>query len=127
MIIGSAARVAAIGMEKINLIFKKNMDAPQTKGKVLLIENRYLDILPFRAGKGNPVRYLRFKWKVPLEQFITAGNSGNDKDMLESKTKGIVVANYSPEMEELRNNRFIYFTKNPLVKGVMEGISFHLS
>jgi len=84
-------------------------------------------LLPFRAGKGNAVRYLSYKWKVPLEQFITAGNSGNDKDMLTGKTKGIVVANYSPELEELKDNKFIYFTKQPLSKGVLEGIHFYLS
>jgi len=105
----------------------KFLDDHKLRAKIFLTENRYLDILPFRAGKGNAVRYLSYKWKVPLEQFITAGNSGNDKDMLNGKTKGIVVANYSSEMEELRNNRFVYFTRNPLAKGVMEGISFHLS
>lgn len=105
----------------------KFLDDRKLRAKILLTENKYLDLLPFRAGKGNAVRYLSYKWKVPLEHFITAGNSGNDKDMLQGKTKGIVVANYSPELEELRENKFIYFTKNPLSKGVLEGINFHLS
>jgi sucrose-phosphate synthase len=105
----------------------KFLDDRKLRAKILLTENKYLDLLPFRAGKGNAVRYLSYKWKVPLEQFITAGNSGNDKDMLTGKTKGIVVANYSPELEELRDNKFIYFTKQPLSKGVLEGIHFYLS
>lgn len=105
----------------------KFLDDRKLRTKILLTENKYLDLLPFRAGKGNAVRYLSYKWKVPLEQFITAGNSGNDKDMLTGKTKGIVVANYSPELEELRDNKFIYFTKQPLSKGVLEGIHFYLS
>lgn len=103
------------------------LDDRKLRAKILLTQNKFLDLLPFRAGKGNAVRYLSYKWKVPLEHFITAGNSGNDKDMLEGKTKGIVVANYSPELEELRENKFIYFTKNPLSRGVLEGINFHLS
>lgn len=105
----------------------KFLDDRKLRAKILLTDNKYLDLLPFRASKGNAVRYLSYKWKVPLEHFITAGNSGNDKDMLTGKTKGIVVANYSPELEELRNNKFIYFTKYPLAKGVLEGINFHLS
>ena len=105
----------------------KCIDDNKFRAKILLTDNKFLDFLPFRASKGNAVRYLSYKWKIPLEQFITAGNSGNDKDMLAGKTKGIVVANYSPEMEELRNNKFIYFTKYPLAKGVLEGINFHLS
>lgn len=69
--------------------------------------------------------YLSYKWKLPLENFITAGNSGNDKDMLKGKTKGIVAANYSPELEELRKNRSIYFAERPLSEGVLEGIKYH--
>lgn len=105
----------------------KFLDDKKLRTKILLTDNKFLDFLPFRASKGNAVRYLSYKWEIPLEQFITAGNSGNDKDMLAGKTKGIVVANYSPEMEELRNNKFIYFTRYPLAKGVLEGINFHLS
>lgn len=105
----------------------KFLDDRKLRAKILLTDNKFLDLLPFRASKGNAVRYLSYKWKVPLEHFITAGNSGNDKDMLIGKTKGIVVANYSPELEELRDNKFIYFTKYPLAKGVLEGINFHLS
>jgi sucrose-phosphate synthase len=105
----------------------KFLDDRNLRAKILLTENKYLDFLPFRASKGNAVRYLSYKWKVPLENFITAGNSGNDKDMLMGKTRGIVVANYSPELEELRKNKFIYFSKYPLSKGVLEGIEFHLS
>lgn len=103
----------------------KFLDDRRLRAKILLTENKFLDFLPFRASKGNAVRYLSYKWKVPLEHIITAGNSGNDKDMLNGKTKGIVVANYSPELEELRSNKFIYFTKNSLSRGVLEGIKFH--
>ena len=105
----------------------KFLDDRKLRAKVLLTENRYLDLLPFRASKGGAVRYLSYKWKVPLENFITAGNSGNDRDMLKGKAKGIVVANYSPELEELKKNKLIYFTKNPLAKGVLEGIRYHIS
>lgn len=103
----------------------KFLDDKKLRVKILLTENKFLDLLPFRSGKGNAVRYLSYKWKVPLEQFITAGNSGNDKDMLTGKIKGIIVANYSPEMEELKESKFIYFTKHRLSKGVMEGIHFY--
>ncbi|HEY5369780.1 MAG TPA: HAD-IIB family hydrolase [Hanamia sp.] len=105
----------------------KYLDDNKLRAKILLTENHYLDLLPFRASKGSAVRYLGYKWKQPLENFITAGNSGNDKDMLKGKTNGIVVANYSPELEELRKNKSTYFSKNPLAKGVLEGILHHIS
>jgi sucrose-phosphate synthase len=104
----------------------KFLDDRKLRAKIILTENHYLDLLPFRASKGSAVRYLSYKWKVPLERFITAGNSGNDEDMLKAKTNGIVVSNYSPELEDLRKNKLIYFTKNPLAKGVLEGIQHHI-
>jgi sucrose-phosphate synthase len=105
----------------------KFLDDRKLKVKVLLTENRFLDILPYRASKGSAVRYLSYKWKMPLNQIITAGNSGNDIDMLRAKTKGIVVANHSPEMEALKKSKHIYFSKAPLSNGVMEGINYHLA
>jgi sucrose-phosphate synthase len=100
----------------------KLLDEHKLRFKVLLTDNHFLDFLPFRASKGNAVRYLSYKWKSPLENFITAGNGGNDIDMLKGKTRGIVVANYSPELENLKNSRNIYFAEYPLSKGIMDGI-----
>lgn len=104
----------------------KFLDDRKLRARILLTDGKYLDLLPFRASKGSAVRYLSYKWRMPLEYFITAGNSGNDKDMLNGKTKGIIVANYSPELEELRKNKSIYFTRNPMSVGVLEGIQHHL-
>ena len=93
--------------------------------KVLLTDNKYLDIIPRRAGKGNVVRYLSYKWKLPVEQFITAGNGGNDIDMLQGQAKGIVVANYSKELNVLKGKRNVYFANMPLSAGILEGINFY--
>lgn len=103
----------------------KFLDDRKLRAKILLTENRYLDLLPFRASKGGAVRYLSYKWKMPLENIITAGNSGNDLDMLKGKSRGIVVANHSPELAELKKSKSIYFSESPLAKGVLEGILFH--
>lgn len=105
----------------------KFLDDKKLRAKVLMTDNKYLDLLPFRASKGSAVRYLSYKWKLPLERFITAGNSGNDKDMLTGKAKGIVVSNYSPELEGLRKNRNVYFAEKSLASGVLEGIEHYIS
>jgi sucrose-phosphate synthase len=110
--------------EDINAIYKLLSDN-KLRAKLLLTENRFLDILPFRASKGNAIRFLSNKWKTPVEKFITAGNSGNDIDMLKGRVKGIVVANHSPEMISLRNSKNIYFAEKDLAEGVLEGVSFH--
>jgi len=105
----------------------KFLDDQKLRAKILLTENRFLDLLPFRASKGSAVRYLSYKWKVPMERIMTAGNSGNDLDMLKGKAKGIVVANYSPELEELKKNKFVYFANSMLAKGVLEGIQHYIA
>lgn len=105
----------------------KFLDDNKLRAKILLTENRFLDLLPFRASKGSAVRYLSYKWKMPLERVITAGNSGNDLDMLKGKTRGVVVANYSPELTELKKSKSVYFSGSVLSKGVLEGIIFHTS
>ena len=103
----------------------KLLDDNRIKANVLLTDNTFLDLLPYRASKGNALKYLGYKWKVPLEQFITAGNGGNDIDMLKGKTKGIVVSNYSPELESLKKSKDVYFARTSLSQGVLEGIEFY--
>lgn len=105
----------------------KFLDDRRLRAKILLTDNRFLDILPVRAGKGNAVRYLSYKWQLPLDHFITAGNGGNDIDMLRGSTRGIVVSNHSPELELLKKSRHVYFAKQKQALGVMEGIHHYLS
>jgi sucrose-phosphate synthase len=110
--------------EDLNSIYKL-LNENKLRAKLLLTENRFLDILPFRASKGNAIRFLSNKWRTPVEKFITAGNSGNDIDMLKGRVKGIVVANHSPEMVSLKNLKNVYFAQKDLSEGVLEGVSFH--
>ncbi len=105
---------------------RKFLDDHRLRAKVLLTDNKFLDLLPFRASKGSAVRYLSYKWHHPIEKIITAGNGGNDIDMLNGKARGIVVANYSPELEELRKNKAVYFARQPIALGVMEGIRHYI-
>ncbi|MFN8305973.1 MAG: HAD-IIB family hydrolase [Ferruginibacter sp.] len=107
--------------EDLNAVYRLLYEK-KLRAKMLLTENRFLDILPFRASKGNAIRYLSNKWKTPLENFMTAGNSGNDIDMLTGRVKGIVVGNYSAELEPLKKLKDVYFARNILSRGVLEGI-----
>jgi sucrose-phosphate synthase len=85
-------------------------------------QKKYLDILPYRASKGKAIRYLSYKWEIPLKKFLICGDSGNDEEMLRGETLGVVVGNYSPELEKLKSLRNIYFSKNTFSKGIIEGI-----
>lgn len=84
-----------------------------------------LDILPGRASPGMAIRFLSFKWNLPPERMLVAGDSGNDMDMLSGETLGVVVANHSPEMEVLRDYPRVHFAEGAHARGVLEGIDHY--
>jgi len=84
--------------------------------------DQFLDILPARASKGKAIRYLSYKWVIPLSHFLIAGDSGNDEEMLKGEPFGVVVGNYSSELGRLKKNRRIYFAKAECAGGILEGL-----
>lgn len=86
---------------------------------------QFLDIVPQRASKGKAIRYLSYKWGIPLDKFLVAGDSGNDEEMLRGEPLGVVVGNYSEEMEKLRGKRRIYFSKLNHAMGILDGIGYY--
>jgi sucrose-phosphate synthase len=91
---------------------------------LILSHGSFVDVLPHRASKGKAIRYLAGKWSIPLERVITAGDSGNDRDMLVGETAGIVVGNYDPELSDLKesNSDRIYFANAHCAGGILEGL-----
>ena len=85
--------------------------------------NMYLDLLPYRASKGKAIRYLSYKWNIPLKHILTAGDSENDEDMLRGEMCGVVVANYHSSLGKLKGLRHVYFAKRPYAAGIIEGIA----
>lgn len=84
--------------------------------------DEFLDILPFRASKGKAIRYLSYKWEIPLKNFIVCGDSGNDDEMLRGEPRAVVVGNYSHELEALRGSRNVYFAKAHCAGAIIEGL-----
>ncbi|MFZ5576093.1 MAG: HAD-IIB family hydrolase [Pseudomonadota bacterium] len=85
----------------------------------------YLDVLPVRVSKGQAIRYLAYKWGLPLSAFLVAGDSGNDLEMLVGDTQAVVVANHSAELESLRGLDQVYFAKAVCAAGVLEGMAHY--
>jgi sucrose-phosphate synthase len=86
----------------------------------------FIDVLPHRASKGKAIRYLSSKWSIPLARIATAGDSGNDTDMLRGATAGIAVANHSDEIDALRNgNARVYFANAGYAAGILEGLEHY--
>jgi sucrose-phosphate synthase len=89
--------------------------------------DKYLDILPYRASKGKAIRYISYKWEIPLKNFMVCGDSGNDEEMIKGEPHAVVVGNYSPELAHLKGSKSagkkIYFARASHAGGILEGIS----
>lgn len=92
------------------------------RANLIYSHGAFLDVLPVRASKGQAIRYLAYKWGLPLHEFLVAGDSGNDIEMLVGDTRAIVVSNHSPELEKLRGLENVYFAGTPCARGIIEGL-----
>jgi sucrose-6F-phosphate phosphohydrolase len=93
--------------------------------QVVWSSGKHLDILPAAAGKGKAIRFLIDFLELAPQQVITAGDSGNDRSMLDEFESGIIVGNAQPELQELKtqqDNASYYFAENFYAAGVEEGL-----
>lgn len=90
--------------------------------QLIYSHGKYLDILPHRASKGKAIRYLSYKWEIPLKNILVCGDSGNDEEMLRGEPLAVVVGNYSSELEKLKGARHVYFAENSYAGGILEGL-----
>lgn len=95
------------------------------KCNLILSHNMYVDLLPYRASKGRAIRYLSYRWNIPLDSILVGGDSGNDEDMLTGELLGVVVGNHSKELSKLKGRRRVYFAKKNYALGVIEGIEHY--
>lgn len=94
----------------------------KVRAKVILSLGMFLDIIPTRAGSGVSIRHVAMKWGLPFEQILVAGDSGNDEAMLAGNTLGVVVGNYSQELEKLRKYLRVFFAPGHHANGIIDGI-----
>ncbi len=111
----------APSLGKIKRIMREN----KIRAKVISSLGMYLDIIPSRAGSGLSIRHMAYKWGFPLENILIAGDSGNDEEMLSGNTLGVVVGNYSPELEKLKKYPRVYFAQAHHAGGIIEGIEYY--
>ncbi len=101
---------------------KETLIKNKIKANVIFSHGQFLDILPYRASKGKAIRYLAYRWNIPYENILVAGDSGNDEEMLKGELLGVVVGNYSKELDSLRDSKRIYFSSRNCAGGIIDGI-----
>jgi len=101
---------------------RRRLRAEGLRAKLVLSHGMFLDVIPIRASPGQAIRFLGFKWNLPPERFLVAGDSGNDEEMLRGNTLGVVVGNFSPELRVLKDAPRVYFAEGCHADGLLEGI-----
>ena len=108
-------------IERIKQVLIEN----KVKANVIFSHGQFLDILPYRASKGKAIRYLSYRWNIPYENILVAGDSGNDEEMLKGELLGVVVGNYSQELDSLRGSKRVYFSRRNYAGGIIDGIDYY--
>lgn len=93
--------------------------------KIVVSLGSFLDVIPIRGGSELSLRHLAYRWGFEPERLLVAGDCGNDEGMLKGGTLGVVVGNYSPELEKLRRLPRIYFAQGHHARGILEGIEYY--
>ncbi|HKK12006.1 MAG TPA: HAD-IIB family hydrolase, partial [Flavobacteriaceae bacterium] len=87
---------------------------------------KYLDILPKWANKGNALQWLLKKLDLDADNTLVAGDSGNDSAMFNMENvKGIVVANAHEELYEFTKYRAVYHSEKEKGDGIIEGLVYY--
>jgi sucrose-phosphate synthase len=105
-------------LEQVQAKLEKN----KLRCQVIYSHGQFLDILPHRASKGKAVNYLQYKYEFLPRYVMVAGDSGNDADMLEGKTRGLIVGNHSEELNYLKDKPRTYFAQAEYAAGIIEGL-----
>ena len=91
--------------------------------KKVVCMDYYLDLMPRWSGKGEPVGYLARKLGIPDDRVLVAGDSGNDRDMMDRGFKSIIVANHASDLADLVGKSGTFRSSRPGAAGVLEGLA----
>jgi sucrose-6F-phosphate phosphohydrolase len=102
---------------------ERRLAETHTEAKILYSAGRYLDLLPIRSGKGEAVRHLAVSLGVAPGDVVTAGDTGNDLDMMNPDLgfRSIAVGNATPDLlDHLAPS--VYRATAPYAAGIREGL-----
>lgn len=85
---------------------------------------RDLDVLPKNSTKGGALRWLCERMRIPFENVLVAGDTGNDSSMyLLPGIHGLIVENAQPELIEAVVPVPTYNATKVMADGVLEGLA----
>ncbi len=110
---------AAEGLAHIH----RRLNEEELRAEVVYSADRFLDLIPYRSGKGEAVRYLSDLLGISPHDVITSGDTGNDLDMMRPELgfRSIAVGNASSELAEFRSPSLYHATAS-YAAGIREGL-----
>ena len=90
---------------------------------VVYSQDRFLDVLPAAAVKGQAARFLAATWGVAPDDVLAFGDSGNDAELFRCGFRGTIVANALPELRAAVTGD-VYRSSFAFADGVLDGIDY---
>ena len=108
---------AAAAAEAIDRLRRAGLPA-----NAIYSHNRFLDVLPRSAGKGAAMIWAAERLGLALARVRAAGDSGNDRDMLEACPNAVLVANHDADVAALAGRSNVYVSRRRHAGGVAEAL-----
>ncbi|MBP0484123.1 HAD-IIB family hydrolase [Sagittula sp. M10.9X] len=89
--------------------------------RVIASHGRFIDVVPCRAGKAQAILFEAERLGLLPTEVIVAGDSGNDRDMLETFARAILPGNALAELDSLCTG---YRARQSHAAGVLEGLEY---
>jgi sucrose-phosphate synthase len=108
-------------------ILRRTFRSRGIRARIIVSHGLYLDIIPLAAGKRNAVKHLLWLWGMNDALVLTAGDSGNDRDMLlEPRFQGVAVGNGEKTLRRACDTDPGAVTSSAgYASGVLEGAKSH--
>ena len=95
------------------------------RAQVVLVDHVFLDLLPFAGGRPDAIRHVALQQGIPLEQVLVAASQHGDGEVLRGLPLGVVLADHDPSLDELRQQRSVFFARRPQAWGILEGMDHY--
>jgi sucrose-6F-phosphate phosphohydrolase len=101
---------------------QRALDDVDSGARLIYSCEKYLDVVPARAGKRAAIDFLCTAWGIDRGDVLACGDSGNDLDMLaEPRFWGVAVGNAESELQRLIEPETLHKSSLPHAAGVLDG------
>lgn len=94
----------------------------RVRAQVVFSSGRDVDVIPFRAGKGQATLYAAARLGISPDRVVACGDSGNDVDLLAMGGRAALVGNALPELRRFAPPG-AYFATATYAAGVHEALA----